>query len=685
MMLTGLGLVSCSHDSGPGVPETPALPGTMAIAVSLEGSTRAGLTPDGYETGSELENTLNLSRGYRIMFFTADGDGGGKYIASFYANYNPPQVRPDGTYRYNLIGSFPNDLPTKFKLVVMANWPGYPSEAADAPLLLQKGVTTIKDVTTHQSSQFDYAQSLGSWIDEDHLIPFYGVREYDLSQIDNSIIGNDGKIKEDAYINLSGDNLALPLLRAMAKVEVVLDNDLMAFESVSIDRYNAKGFCAPYSSDSDWKYDHSDYDHNSTWSLDYVKALHLTAAGNANDAGVKTERVEFKKISDATPTTKERWVAYIPEYRNVGVDDYCSITVAVATPDGTPESVASGKYTKKIYFATNGSSTFNDLYADTYATLTQPGRYNIERNNIYRFSVTNTSGPTDLEVSVDVQPFSELAYDYELGLSRDEYGDLVVNEDSRFWELLQGAFEEHPEYRPHTGNYVGGDFIHGKWSDNGVFTATDLSGADVLDYHKDINDYYSIVLAPSGRLTESELWLKDSDGCRVLSNFGSVVNAAGDADNGNGCSARMVRDFSLLTPVDYFKDKDGFQRLQHNHDHTSIVLSHAKEMLFKTVKEGDDGSYITDKIYRVEDWTPFDKTAATGGGFWYLFSVASAADNGWSQENPDGMVTLTYRYGDINGEKPEGDASNPDKEVTVKFSELSDVEKDYLENQDKGQ
>lgn len=656
----------------------------LGFTLGLSGPTRAD-GDDQFELGSGFENYLDIANNnYRIYFFSADN----KYITTFTPIYKPVMsATPDATisgvdtYYYTFMGQFPTEAGTNFKIVVLANWPSYPVtyESAEsvpaegAPAFrMVKGTTTIADLCTHAHAQYA-ALAEGDGLDEGHLMPFYGVRAYNLNAIDNvkDNIDNDGKIKDGAYIDLRTSGLALPLIRAMAKVEVILSYPLASFESVKMTKINNKGFCAPYSSTDDWKFDYTDYFHNYVWGDDFTRYLHLTNNGKNDDS---TGTLSFKKVT-AEGIFPEKWVAYVPEYKNDG-DDYTAIEVEVTLKNADPDQNANDGADQKL-----GKNTI-EFAPDGKAPAVGSSRYNIERNNIYRFTITGMNAV--MNVKVDIQPYAECKLEYDLGLMRDERGDLMVFDESTFMTQMLAVFKNYPRMVPRVGQYDANGVFHiGKYNDNGDFTRVELPEgglyapipegtevADPLNINNDLNDYYAIVMPENGAIRESEIWLKDAQGCRVLSNFkDNIPDDDDNVENDAGCYARLVRDFSLLTPTDYYKDKHGMQRKQHNRDHSSIVLNHEKELWFKTViKVEVDGhfEYQVDRLYPVESWNE------TTREFWYRINIQYNADN-------PKKVDITYRKGTEEGEPPGGSLFEPDKVLTVGVDELSEQDKSDLD------
>lgn len=73
--------------------------------------------------------------------------------------------------------------------------------------------------------------------------------------------------------------------------------------------------------------------------------MHLTGSGNANDADPQT--LAFKKVNARSEAdgkiTPEKWVAYVPEYRNIGdgldKDGFTTIKVKLAKPANVTDTV----------------------------------------------------------------------------------------------------------------------------------------------------------------------------------------------------------------------------------------------------------------------------------------------------------------------------------------------------------
>lgn len=358
LLLPAVLFVSCSRDAED---DSVLSAGEMTLGIGFKIPARA--VADGYEEGDTYENYIDMANGnYRIYFF----DTGNKLIARFEPEAFILVAEDDEYVEYSVLGEVPEALAEHsdfFKMVVLANWPQY----GDANMNTEE--TTIADICNADWAQYDCltdgkttptAIALNPFAAnpaERKLMPFYGVHEYSNVTFKKGI----ATILDES----------VTLLRAMAKVEVILETDDyfdLSFSSLKINRYNAKGYCAPKD-----VFTQGDYDHNGSYKDDYVHTLHLV--GDANDANEK--ELSFRKVNrwDEGGKRYEKWTAYLPEYRNIDAGNaYSSIKAKfnIHLADDDPHT---------IYFANySGGKTDNS----------NGNRLNIERNNIYRFQVTCT-------------------------------------------------------------------------------------------------------------------------------------------------------------------------------------------------------------------------------------------------------------------------------------------------------
>lgn len=343
--------LSCSSD----INESVAPSDVVELSIGFRMATRA---PEGpYEEGETYENYIDVATGnYRIYFFDADDN--------FIARFQPSGflATQGSNYRkYTVTGKAPNSLVNKkdFKVVVIANWPTYPDDSE---------ITTIENLCNHDKSRFTLSTS--SSLDAHSLIPFYGVREF-----------REITFEPDVTTILPDP---ITLLRAVAKVEVILQSEAehnLSFSSVQVCRYNRQGYCAPNANMR------NNYDHDGNWDYDYAESLHLVDNRNDVDVNnlVEEKRLSFHRVdswADNTGNKFEKWIVYLTEYQNIGVEEgYCFIEAKFTHQ-------LEGDNPHKIYFAqyTNGQTDNTD-------------RLNVERNNLYRFQVAAT--PLQLLVSVE--------------------------------------------------------------------------------------------------------------------------------------------------------------------------------------------------------------------------------------------------------------------------------------------
>lgn len=367
-------LASCSH----GTVEDTDVPSAGEMTLSIGFRIPEKADTDGYEEGETYENYIDVVGGnYRIYFFDTDN----KFIARFEPH---GFVATSGTNycQYSVLGKAPDALVehSEVKMVVLANWPRYD----DASITEN---TTIEDICTAEWAQFNCIKD--SLLDpgEKRLMPFFGVHEY------KGLVFTPGQIT----------NLDEPvtLLRAMAKVEVILEAaedvaDVLLFDTVEINRYNKTGYCAPKD-----VYSQKDYDHQGSWNEDYVRNVHLL--GDANDADDKNFGLLRVRQWSEDGKQYEKWIAYVPEYRNVGAGEaYSSLKARfkLQQADDTPHTIYFVQYDN------NGKTDNSDAAGH---------RLNIERNNIYRFHVKCTSYDYSLQLTVSDW---EALYENEF-----EYGD----------------------------------------------------------------------------------------------------------------------------------------------------------------------------------------------------------------------------------------------------------------------
>lgn len=313
----------------------------LQLSLPMDASARTTRMTSGFEAGSKYENYINFDDkdSYRIYFF----DTNNKYMVRFTPSKTVMTEATNYTL-YSVEGEVPEDVLQRassntmdFKIVVLANWENYKEPEAGSAL------ETICNA--------DWAQfNLKSFkLGEENLIPFYGVNEYE-----------DVPVQYGGTITLEE---SIPLLRAMAKVEVVLNKEdelnteEMSFSDVTLHGYNSKGYCAPRN---------GAYPQNG-------HILHLV--GNKNEDNAIENTISFLQ----TQSNKETWIAYVPEYDNTSDEDnaaYIELRSDIQT------------------------EAFVIRFADDQTNVTNTS-FNITRNHLYRFivKIKLVNGRIEAEVS----------------------------------------------------------------------------------------------------------------------------------------------------------------------------------------------------------------------------------------------------------------------------------------------
>lgn len=356
-------LMGCSsHHDGP----EPCADMAVNFRVQTHASTRA--TGEGYEDATDWENYIDIAHGdYRIGFF----DKNNRCITTFI----PTKIEAkENTHYvdYTLTGKVPPVLTmySDFKIVMLANWGSYPD--------MVDGITTIDDICCPPADdsrlgQFRHFDGSGfSIADGARYVPMYGVKEYTGVKFGLDNENNPTVVYGDTYSPVN-------MLRAIAKVEVMFDTEdpyqLDDAKDFVVTNYNDYGYCAP-----EGAYSEDDYYH-STWAANYRKGfLHLV--GGQNDTGADKPLAMTKTV---TADNKTVWVTYLPEYRNLvatSADSDCKNSTGAAAAEVSKARIAiplikgGEAYTSYIEFATH--------------TDGEPDQYmNIERNNLYRFTITH--------------------------------------------------------------------------------------------------------------------------------------------------------------------------------------------------------------------------------------------------------------------------------------------------------
>lgn len=381
-LASGCGMV---YDDGPDGPEPdPVLrprPEYITLRVEAPSASRAGEAADpaapGFEKGSELENFIDFDGGdYRLYLFTEDDDAvndyGGQFIAQLPSITSVTEGEttinsvPTVTYTVNALLPEAARDKTQFRVVFLANWHNYPTAdelAGKSLAYLTEMASSTFDALTTPAAADGWLSTAAADGSPKRLIPFYGVRSYSGFGDKTTTEKNEDGTSVTHTLDLTTE--PLPLLRAMAKVELIVSPSIdFTLSEVKVSRHNPKGFCAPANA-----FLHTDYFNNYTYATDFTATPHIPAG--MTDAGelAFTKAADRATAADGT-VTPERWVAYMPEYVNIGSDTPAEIHLKVSGYDQTA----------KVYFAKYPNGTIDN---------TDENRYDLLRNNIYRITITD--------------------------------------------------------------------------------------------------------------------------------------------------------------------------------------------------------------------------------------------------------------------------------------------------------
>ncbi|MBO4943157.1 MAG: hypothetical protein J6C95_06985 [Muribaculaceae bacterium] len=389
LMLTASGLSSCRQNDEPALqPDNTEAKVVMTLTVSdTSTGSRAPSTPEGgYDRGEAFENYIDISSlNFRFYFFDKDN----KYVAPLEVGHVIPVESSSSSKTYRVVSFAQSEAMTgEIKLVVLANWPAYPDNDS-----LEPGVTAISDIV---NQQYDFNAGKME-LSATNPVPLYGVSNLMTLDYDDNYTAHAGTIH---------------LLRAYAKVEVNLSPAcVFPIEWVKLSRYNTRGYCAPHGIhlESDYVYNNYDKDYTTTPSV---------------PAGAETsEELPFIKVSDS------RWVAYVPEYRNVGRPDNEKSVIKIRFKGADTE-------VDDVYFA----------YYDMTSSPHKPtNHFDVLRNVWYKFTVNKLSPPL-----VQIVPYNEVDLGPLFGLLIGKDMVPIYNEEDgsiRYW------------YDRETGQYYGTDKV----------------------------------------------------------------------------------------------------------------------------------------------------------------------------------------------------------------------------------
>lgn len=378
------------------------------------------------------------------------------------------------------------------------------------------------------------------------------------------------------------------MLRAYAKIEVQQSEaSTHKISQVFMTKVNTGGYKFPLGITKEDQYNPQ---------MDEAGGIRFTTTPSVPGS---TQNVTDIKFVKTTAEGNNNWVIYVPEFQNI-------------LSDGTADDSNRSKIGIKFEGIDDQSYYVDFRYYDTPDSK-EGKHFDILRNNWYVYKVGMKE--KELTATVDIQPYAEQILNMTYGLEYDERGDLRVLD---------------PE----------GEYFQ-KFMENKQWPTLENSSELLI---KEEGDYYAIVYGEDG---EIEIWLKDSEGCRVLTNF------AQQDQNDQECSTRKVRLFSQSEVKDIYKDKYGEQRLKHFTNHWSIVYDKDNRLILK-------GSDNTPR-YLIESWDEDDPDSD-------IWVIAGTPDV--KTETQDGVeykitTTLLKKY-NSNGTPTEETREIVEKEEIIK-------------------
>ena len=383
---------------------------------------------DGYtsEVSVPFDNHIAYG-GLKVLFFSENNGYLGEVKSLMYWPINETEYRFAGDVTgLNLRNG------TRYKIMVLANCPN--------------SVDNIEELY----------YELSSTTYPDGSIPMWGVQTFEA----------DGNEQQDAG--------TISLLRSMAKIEVVLSNEMRAngftLESAVLNHHNTRGYCLP----AGWN------------SVTHTNALDQELCHRAYHAHVADPIALHEQLDG------QRYILYVPEF-NVLHTAVNRPNISVVLGDGSqmplefPNAIRFGSY-------------------DANGTLVDGSEANIVRNHIYRFNIAGIS--SGLEIDYEV-----LDWEY------DEPGNL--------WQRGEFAYPTYhnpvvPDYNNPTATIT---TVPQMKYDNGAdpeenafsvwFKMSKPAGQRWTPVHNQAQSDYEIRVyrsdAPAEQITDPEEWVADSE------------------------------------------------------------------------------------------------------------------------------------------------------------------------------
>mgnify|MGYP003397290978 FL=1 len=308
----------------------------VMFTITLDDSSSRGLSNEAWSGDYQKEEGLSAEKtikNLQVMLFSEEGD----YMADM-QNTIYYETSTKGVYEF--VGDISVDAGyittgangasfLNAKMMVLAN----------CSKISLNGNSTYEDVMTH---------SFAHEVSPSH-IPMWGLQTVNVEV-------NEGQRNQLP---------AVDMLRAMAKVEVIMAAEGYTMENVVLNRYNTAGYCMPNISDF---------------------------SNLANTAALNTENNTNYYSSSAADLTIEannnKVVFYIPECENTS-DNPLSMYVNITNAAG--DNVDENLNNAKIYFKD---------YSDNVS-------FNVVRNHVYRYTISTINDNLDMELTCKVKEWEK--------------------------------------------------------------------------------------------------------------------------------------------------------------------------------------------------------------------------------------------------------------------------------------
>ena len=354
--LFGTLTTSCSQEVE-GLEEVPVTRGErlqVYFTLNLGEEDMQSRTWEGYDKddanakGEEGEGMETAVNDIQVLLFANDDTN------TFLGKVSVTMLTPEtASHLYTFYGELPS-IPSGYsimdannyldcKLMILANCPEVTG--------LTPGTSVIaSDVLKKITYNFN-----GTTPDE---IPMWGILK---------AVPADGiKMQEGSYPNPLPD---IYLLRAMAKVEVIMQAEDHEISSIAIDRYNNTGFCIPTGYNT----------------ADNTQSLSRSGSFNVTTSVVANQIPFINNVSEVTIDGEDYkcYTIYVPEYKNM------EGTTAVTNPSSIVIKLDNKDKEYRINYGTNGKNT----------------EWNIVRNHFYRYNITKVNDGANIDVTCQVQPW----------------------------------------------------------------------------------------------------------------------------------------------------------------------------------------------------------------------------------------------------------------------------------------